>query len=81
MSVSVKRKLTHFKLRGEAAAGDSQVMGILVRVQEADVHVPQFEVSVGAAGHEHLATGRETAGRDAGLAHCDAALRGNGWTG
>lgn len=65
-------ELTDFELRCEAAAGDSQVVGVLLNVQEGDVRVPQFEVSAGAAGHKHLATGREAARRNAGLTHCAA---------
>lgn len=67
-------ELTNVKLGCEAAAGDSQVVGVLLSTQEVDVHIPQFEVSLGAAGHEHLATGREAAGHDTGLAHCAASV-------
>lgn len=50
-------------------------MGVLLSMQETDVHIPEFEVSIGAAGHEHLATGREAAGHNTGLAHCAAAAQ------
>lgn len=62
------------KLGCEAAAGDSHVVGVLLSMQEVDVHVPEFEVPAGAAGHKHLATGREAAGHDTGLAHFTASV-------
>lgn len=41
-----------------------------------NVHrIPESEVSVGAAGHKHLATGREAAGHNTGLAHCTASVK------
>ena len=45
-------ELTNFELVCRAAAGDSQVMGVLFSVLEADVQVPQFKVSTGAASHK-----------------------------
>lgn len=48
-------------------------MGILLRVQKLHVRVPEFDVSVGAAAHKHLAAGRKAAGRHAGLADRAAA--------
>lgn len=68
--------LTNSELGCRAAAGDSQVVGILLSMQEADVHVPQLKVSVGAAGHEKLATRRKAASHNAGLAHCAASVWG-----
>lgn len=68
-------ELTNFKLGCRAAAGDSQVMGVLLSMQEVDVHIPQFKVSVSAASHEKLATRREAASHNAGLAHCAASGR------
>lgn len=70
-------ELTNLKLGCKAAAGDSQVVGILLSTQEVDVHVPEFEVSLGAAGHKHLATRREAAGHNTGLAHCAASAMDN----
>ena len=67
-------ELTRSEVRGRAAAGDSQVVGVLLGVQEADVHVPQFQVAVGAAGHEDLATRREATRHDTGLAHWTASV-------
>lgn len=68
-------KLTDFKLGCKAAAGDSQVVGVLLGVQQVHVRFPEFEVSAGAAGHKHLAAGREAAGHDTGLA--DRTASGN----
>lgn len=50
-------------------------MGVLLSVQKVHVCVPEFDVSVGAAGHKHLAAGRKAAGHHAGLA--DRAAAGN----
>lgn len=69
--------LTHFKLRCKAAAGDSQVVGVLLTVQQVHVCIPQFEVSSGAASHKHLATRGEAAGHDTGLAHWAASVNHN----
>ena len=52
-------------------------MGVLLSMQEVDVRIPQFEVSVGAAGRKHLATGREAACHNTGLAHCTASVIDN----
>lgn len=54
-------------MRCKAAAGDSQIVGALLSVQEVHVCLPEFEVSVGAAGHNDLTAGREAAGHNAGL--------------
>ena len=71
------RAPTDFKLGCEAAAGDSQVVGVLLSMQEVDIRVPEFEVPTGAAGHKHLAAGREAAGHDTGLAHFTASVHNN----
>lgn len=54
-------------------------MGILLSVQKLHVPVPEFDVSVGAAAHKHLAAGRKAAGHHAGLA--DRAAAGNNQAG
>lgn len=59
-------------MRCEAAAGDSQVVRILHAAEQVDVRVPQLEVSVGAAGHKHLATWGEAAGHHTGLTDLQA---------
>lgn len=61
----------------KAAAGDSQVVGVLLGVQEVHVRVPEFEVSAGAAGHKHLAAGGEAAGHNTGLADRTASVNDN----
>lgn len=63
-----KKTLTHIKLRCESAAGDSQVVCVLLTAEQVHVCVPQLEVSVGAAGHKHLATWGEATGHHTGLA-------------
>lgn len=72
---SVNCELTHIKPGCKAAAGDPEVVGILLSEQELHVRVPEFDVSVGAAGHEHLVAGRKAAGHHTGLA--DRAASGN----
>lgn len=52
----------------KAAAGNSEVVGVLLGMQEVDVRIPEFQVSVSAAGDKHLAAGGEAAGHHAGLA-------------
>lgn len=65
---SANCELTHIKTGREAAAGDTEVVGVLLSEQEPHVRVPEFDVSVGAAAHEHLVAGRKAAGHHAGLA-------------
>ena len=47
---------------GEGAAGDPEVVSVFLCMQLVHVQVPQTQVSVGGAGHEHLAAGAEGAG-------------------
>lgn len=72
---SANCELTHFKSGCKAAAGDPEVVGVLLNEQELHVRVPEFDVSVGAAAHEHLIAGRKAAGHHTGLA--DRAASGN----
>lgn len=60
--------LTHIKSGCKGAAGDPEVVGVLLSEQELHVQVPQFDVSVGAAAHEHLVAGGKAAGHHTGLA-------------
>ena len=46
----------------EGAAGDPQVVGVLLCMELVHVQVPQTQVSVCGAGHEYLAAGAEGAG-------------------
>lgn len=46
----------------EGAAGDPQVVGVLLFVELVHVQVPEPQVSIGGAGHEHLAARSEGAG-------------------
>lgn len=62
-------ELTNVKLGCKAAACDSQVMGVLLSMQQVNVRIPEFEIPVGAASDKHLAAGREAAGHHTGLAH------------
>lgn len=68
-------ELTHIKSGCKAAAGDPEVVGVFLSEQELNVRVPEFDVSVGAAAHEHLVAGRKAASHHAGLA--DRAASGN----
>lgn len=72
---SVNCELTHIKTGCKAAAGDPEVVGVLLSEQQLHVRVPEFDVSVGAAAHEHLVAGREAAGHHTGLT--DRAASGN----
>lgn len=54
----------------EGAAGDPQVMGVLLFVELVHVQVPEPQVSIGGAGHEHLATRSEGAGDHCGVVSC-----------
>lgn len=65
---NVNCELTHIKVGCKAAAGDPEVVGVLLSEEELHVRVPEFDVSVGAAAHEHLIAGRKAAGHHAGLA-------------
>lgn len=69
------QELTHIIIGCKGAAGDPEVVGVLLSEQEFHVGVPEFDVSEGAADHKHLAAGREAAGHHAGLA--DRATSGN----
>lgn len=64
----VNCELTHIKTGCKAAAGDPEVVGVLLGEQQLHVRVPEFDVSVGAAAHEHLVAGGEAAGHHTGLA-------------
>lgn len=54
----------------EGAAGHPQVVGIFLRMELVHVQVPQTQVSIGGAGHEHLTAGAEGAGHHRGVIHC-----------
>lgn len=58
----------------KAAAGDSEVVGVPLGMQEVHVCIPEFQVSAGAAGHKHLAAGGEAAGHHTGLADRTASV-------
>lgn len=61
--------LTTEDVGGEGAAGDPQVVDVLLCMEMVHVQVPQTQISVGGAGHEHLTAGAEGAGHDGGVAH------------
>lgn len=56
----------------EGAAGDTQVVGIFLCMELGHVQVPQTQVSIGGAGHEHLTAGAEGAGYHCGVIHCSS---------
>lgn len=67
-------KPTNEELGSKGAAGHSQVMSVLLSVQQTRLQIPEFQVSVGAAAHKHLPTGREAAGHNTGLTHNTATV-------
>lgn len=78
LTTTLRTELTGCEVMGEAAAGDPQVVRVLLCGQWADVHVPEAEVSLAAASHKDLTAGREAARRHAGLAHGAAPVGENG---
>lgn len=54
----------------EGATGDPQVVGIFLCMELVQVQVPQTEVSIGGAGHEHLTAGAEGASYQCCVIHC-----------
>lgn len=62
--------LTTVDLGSEGAAGDPQVVGIFLCMELIHVQVPQTQVSVAGAGHEHLTAGAEGAGYHSRVIHC-----------
>lgn len=54
----------------EGAAGDTQVVGIFLCIELLHVQIPQAQVSIGGAGHEHLTARAKGAGYYCGVAHC-----------
>lgn len=62
--------LTAEDVGGEGAAGDPEVVGVVLFVQLLHVQVPQSQVSVGGSSHEHLTAGAEGAGHHGRVAHC-----------
>lgn len=64
--------LTAEDVGGEGAAGDPEVVGVVLFVQLRHLQVPQPQVSVGGSRHEHLTAGAEGAGDQGGVAHCRA---------
>lgn len=65
-------ELTNFKMRCKATAGDPQVVCVLFSMQEFHVCIPELQVSLCAAGQEHLAAGGEAAGHHTGFTDCTA---------
>lgn len=54
----------------EGAAGDPQVVGIFLCMQLVHVQVPQTQVSIGGASHEHLTAWAKGAGYHCRVIYC-----------
>lgn len=63
------QNLTTEDAGSEGAAGDPQVVGVLLCVELVHVQVPQTQVSIRGAGHEHLTAGAEGAGHHCCVIH------------
>lgn len=61
--------ITTEDLGAKAAAGDPQVVSVLLRVQLVHVQVPKPEVPIRRSSDKHLATGGEGAGHHSGVIH------------
>lgn len=64
--------LTAEDVWGEGAAGDPEVVGVILFVELLHVQVPQPQVSVGRSSQKHLTAGAEGAGHHGGVAHCSS---------
>lgn len=69
--------LTAEDVGGEGAAGDPEVVGVVLFVELLHAQVPQSQVSVGGAGHKHLTAGAEGAGHQGRVAHRSSPSEGN----
>lgn len=70
LSQNTLTALTTEDARSEGAARDPQVVGVLLCVQLVHVQVPQTQISIGGASHEHLTTWAEGAGYHCRVIHC-----------
>lgn len=66
--------LTAEDVGSKSAAGDPEVVGIILFVELLHVQVPQSQVSVAGSSHKHLTARAEGAGDHRCVVHCAGAL-------
>lgn len=66
--------LTAEDVGSEGAAGDPEVVGVILFVELLHVQVPQSQVSVGGSAHKHLTARAEGAGHHRCVLHCSGPL-------
>lgn len=74
LNKSTTTVLTAVDAGSKAAAGDPQVVGILLREELVQAQVPQTQISIGGARHEHLTARAEGTSHHCCVTHSSSPL-------